>query len=242
LALLVDERRLDWKKPVRDYIPELRMRDVVATDRMTVPDLLCHHSGPPRHDWVHLPADLSPEQMLAGMPYLEPSDDIRSTFQYQNLGYLVRHGGRTRKRSELDRNYPREAHRQTAHECGIHGGGLSRTHDAAVPYAMDGDPPAREAVADQHSGRRRHQGCLQQFMTVLRQRMAEDMQVHNLIGRAADLPRSPYPSWVRTVDPAIVYERRLNLIHESAWLSNARLVGNSASNMRKMLYFRAIGV
>jgi ATP-dependent Clp protease adapter protein ClpS len=54
-----------------------------------VRDLLCHHSGLPRHDWVHLPADLSPAQMLAAKRYLEPSDDIRSTFQYQNLGYLV---------------------------------------------------------------------------------------------------------------------------------------------------------
>jgi CubicO group peptidase (beta-lactamase class C family) len=36
-----------------------------------------------------MPGDLSPAQMLAAMRYLEPSDDIRSTFQYQNLGYLV---------------------------------------------------------------------------------------------------------------------------------------------------------
>ena len=89
LALLVDERRLDWKKPVRDYIPEFRLHDAVATDRITVRDLLCHHSGLPRHDWIHMPGDLSPAQMLAAMRYLEPSKDIRSTFQYQNLGYLV---------------------------------------------------------------------------------------------------------------------------------------------------------
>ena len=89
LALLMDERRLDWKKPVRDYIPEFRLHDAVATDRVTVRDLLCHHSGLPRHDWIWMPSDLSPAQMLAAMRYLEPSDDIRSAFQYLNLGYLV---------------------------------------------------------------------------------------------------------------------------------------------------------
>ena len=31
LALLVDERRMDWKKPVREYIPEFRLHDPVAT-------------------------------------------------------------------------------------------------------------------------------------------------------------------------------------------------------------------
>src|SRR6516165_11941472 len=89
LALLVDERRLDWTKPVRDYIPEFQLHDAVATDRVTVRDLLCHHSGLPRHDWIHMPDDLSAAQMLAAMRYLEPSDDIRGTHQYSNLGYLV---------------------------------------------------------------------------------------------------------------------------------------------------------
>ena len=89
LALLMDERRLDWKKPVRDYIPEFRLHDAVATDRVTVRDLLCHHSGVPRHDWIHMPDDLSAVKMLAAMRYLEPSDDIRGTHQYSNLGYLV---------------------------------------------------------------------------------------------------------------------------------------------------------
>src|SRR5580704_5544136 len=82
LALLVDERRMDWKKPVREYVLEFRLHDAVATDRITVRDLLCHHSGLPRHDWVWLPGDLSPAQMLAAMRYLEPSDDIRSSHQY----------------------------------------------------------------------------------------------------------------------------------------------------------------
>jgi CubicO group peptidase (beta-lactamase class C family) len=89
LALLMDERRLDWTKPVRDYISEFRLHDAVATDRVTVRDLLCRHSGLPRHDWIWLPGDLSPVQMLAAMRYLEPSDDIRSAHQYLNLGYLV---------------------------------------------------------------------------------------------------------------------------------------------------------
>src|SRR5215468_7343970 len=65
LALLMDERRIDWKRPVRDYIPEFRLCDAIATDRVTVRDLLCHHSGLPRHDWIWLPGDLSPAQMLA---------------------------------------------------------------------------------------------------------------------------------------------------------------------------------
>src|SRR6201981_3847918 len=43
------------------------------------------------------------------------------------------------------------------------------------------------------------------------------------IGRAGHLPRSPYPSRVRSVDPAIVYGRRLNLLLEICSVSLRRL-------------------
>jgi CubicO group peptidase (beta-lactamase class C family) len=36
LALLVDQRRMDWKKPVHEYIPEFRLYDAIASDRVTV--------------------------------------------------------------------------------------------------------------------------------------------------------------------------------------------------------------
>jgi CubicO group peptidase (beta-lactamase class C family) len=89
LALLVDEGRLDWRKPVRDYIPEFRLHDAVATDRVTVRDLLSHHSGLPRHDWIWIPGDLSRGEMLSALRHLEPARDIRTEFQYNNLAYNV---------------------------------------------------------------------------------------------------------------------------------------------------------
>jgi CubicO group peptidase (beta-lactamase class C family) len=89
LAMLVDEGRLDWTKPVRDYIPEFRLHDAIATDRIAVRDLLCHHSGLPRHDWIWMPGDFSRAEMLAAMRHIEPSRDIRTDFQYSNLGYNV---------------------------------------------------------------------------------------------------------------------------------------------------------
>jgi CubicO group peptidase (beta-lactamase class C family) len=89
LAMLVDEGRLDWGKPVREYLPEFRLHDAVATERVTVADLLCHRSGLPRHDWIWMPGDISREQMLAALRHLGPSEDIRAKFQYSNLGYVA---------------------------------------------------------------------------------------------------------------------------------------------------------
>ncbi|MBA2397928.1 MAG: beta-lactamase family protein [Bradyrhizobium sp.] len=89
IALLHHEGRLDWNKPVRDYMPEFRLSDPVATERVTVRDLLCHQSGLPRHDWVHMVGDRAPAEMLGSMRHLELSRDIRSSWQYNNLCYNV---------------------------------------------------------------------------------------------------------------------------------------------------------
>ncbi len=89
VAILHNEGPLDWTKPVRDYIPEFRLNDRVASERVTVQDLLCHQSGLPRHDWVHLPGDRSAAELLGVMRYLELSRDIRAAYQYNNLCYNV---------------------------------------------------------------------------------------------------------------------------------------------------------
>jgi CubicO group peptidase (beta-lactamase class C family) len=144
LALLVDERRLDWKKPVRDYVPEFRLHDAVATDRVTVLDLLCHHSGLPRHDWIHMPGDLSAAQMLAAMRYLEPSSDIRSTHQYSNLGYLVAGVVAERISGQSWTEFTRARLTDKLHmTVTFTAEDLAAAADAAVPYAMDGDTRLR---------------------------------------------------------------------------------------------------
>jgi CubicO group peptidase (beta-lactamase class C family) len=89
LALLHHEGRLDWTKPVRDYLPEFRLSDPVATERISVIDLLCHRTGLPRHDWVHEPGDHTPSEMLAVMRHLEWNGDLRAEYQYNNLCYNV---------------------------------------------------------------------------------------------------------------------------------------------------------
>ncbi len=89
LALLVDEGKLHWDTPVREILPEFRLRDPVASEQATLRDLLTHRTGLPRHDWVHMGGHLDNAGMLAALRHLEPSKPFRSAYQYQNLMYLV---------------------------------------------------------------------------------------------------------------------------------------------------------
>ena len=52
LGTLVDEGKIEWDKPLRNYIPWFRLYDAQAGERLTPRDLVTHRSGLPRHDLV----------------------------------------------------------------------------------------------------------------------------------------------------------------------------------------------
>jgi CubicO group peptidase (beta-lactamase class C family) len=136
LAMLVDEGRLDWAKPVRDYLPEFRLHDAAATESVTVIDLLCHRTGLPRHDWVWMPGDISRAEMLAALRYLEPSKDIRAAYQYCNLGYVA--AGMERISGQTWEDFTRERIMKPLGmvHTGFSDADLERAPDSARPYIV----------------------------------------------------------------------------------------------------------
>ncbi|HKK27357.1 MAG TPA: serine hydrolase [Gemmatimonadota bacterium] len=89
VGTLVDDGLLDWDTPVRTWLPSFRMEDEFATERMTPRDLLTHRSGLPRHDLLWYGSDLSRPELIRRLRWLEPSEDFRTHFQYQNLMYVT---------------------------------------------------------------------------------------------------------------------------------------------------------
>ena len=90
LGTLVDEGRVEWDKPVRQYIPWFRLYDPVMSERLTPRDLVTHRSGLPRHDLVwYNNFDVSRKWLVERLAYLEPSADLRQKFQYNNLMFLT---------------------------------------------------------------------------------------------------------------------------------------------------------
>src|SRR5258708_37229286 len=48
LGMEMDEGKVDWDKPVRDYLPAFKMYDPTLTEQSTIRDLLSHPSRPTR--------------------------------------------------------------------------------------------------------------------------------------------------------------------------------------------------
>ncbi len=89
LATLVDEGKLSWDRPVREYLPWFRLHDPIATELATVRDMLSHRTGLPRHDFIRYSTYLSREELVRRVRYLEPNRTFRDVYQYNNLMYIT---------------------------------------------------------------------------------------------------------------------------------------------------------
>ena len=89
MSILVERGKLDWDKPVRNYLPTFKLYDSYATEHITPRDLVTHRSGLPRHDFVWYGSSFTRQELFERLQYLEPSQELRSVFQYQNLMYLA---------------------------------------------------------------------------------------------------------------------------------------------------------
>ena len=89
VGLLVDAGKMDWDRPVKTYLPSFQMYDPYATERITTRDLLSHRSGLPGHDMLWYASNFTRYELLERLRYLEPTCDLRSAFQYQNILYMI---------------------------------------------------------------------------------------------------------------------------------------------------------
>ena len=90
LGTLVDQGRLEWDRPLVEYMPDMRFYDPDVTLRITPRDLVTHRSGLPRHDlvWYNNFTDTR-DSVIRRIRFLPPSKDLRETYQYNNLMFLT---------------------------------------------------------------------------------------------------------------------------------------------------------
>jgi YD repeat-containing protein len=89
LGMEMDEGKVDWDKPVRDYLPTFKMIGPVLTEQMIIRDLITHRSGLPRHDMVWYSSDFPRDNIIRRLQFLETNKPLRATFQYNNLMFMT---------------------------------------------------------------------------------------------------------------------------------------------------------
>lgn len=92
LTLLVEEGKIEWDKPVVQYLPWFKLSDPLATAELSVRDLLVHRSGiaPYAGDLLQFPpTTYTRSELVERLRYLPLATSFRSTYAYDNVLYLV---------------------------------------------------------------------------------------------------------------------------------------------------------
>jgi CubicO group peptidase (beta-lactamase class C family) len=145
VAMLVDEKKLDWHTPVIEYLPDFRLYDDYATIHTTPCDLLCHRTGLPRYDILAFLSYRGRDEIYKRLRYLQPSTGFREFFQYNSMMYIAagilvgRVSGGTWEEFVADRIFK---------PLGMKTSNFSvtdsqKSDDFALPYAETDGKPAR---------------------------------------------------------------------------------------------------
>jgi CubicO group peptidase (beta-lactamase class C family) len=92
LALLVEEGKIEWDKPVITYLPEFALSDRYVTRELTVRDLLVHRSGLGLGAGDLLwwpPTTYDRKEIVRRLRYIPLATSFRSSYAYDNVLYLV---------------------------------------------------------------------------------------------------------------------------------------------------------
>ena len=89
LAMLVDEKELDWDDPVIKYLPDFQLSDPWITRELTIRDCLTHRTGfePLIMPWILTNHDRN--EILRRYRYARPVHRFRCTYDYHNIMFLL---------------------------------------------------------------------------------------------------------------------------------------------------------
>jgi CubicO group peptidase (beta-lactamase class C family) len=90
LGILQKDDKVNFDKPVRDYLPELKFYNDNMNNNIIVRDLMSHRTGLPRHDisWYLFQTN-SRDSLLKRIQYQEPTYGIREKWQYNNFMFFL---------------------------------------------------------------------------------------------------------------------------------------------------------
>jgi CubicO group peptidase (beta-lactamase class C family) len=86
-GMLVEEGKLAWDAPVKQFVPSIRFYDNQLDATVSIRDMLGHRTGITRHDMIWYKSDFTRKELFERLRYLEPKEPIRQLFLYNNMMY-----------------------------------------------------------------------------------------------------------------------------------------------------------
>jgi CubicO group peptidase (beta-lactamase class C family) len=88
-GLLVDEGKLQWDQPIRQYVPSLEFPTEELNRNATLRDLLAHRTGLGRSDQSYWYGSVLPKEVVQGLKHIKAELPFRQRFNYSSRPYFV---------------------------------------------------------------------------------------------------------------------------------------------------------
>lgn len=88
-SFLQQEKMVNIDEPIKSYVSDFKMVDKMATEKITLRDMLTHRTGIPREKFFTLNNINSRKDVQYSYSRFEPAADFRSNFIYSNENYTM---------------------------------------------------------------------------------------------------------------------------------------------------------
>lgn len=89
LAMLVDQKKLDWDDPVHKYVEYFHLSDPCADEMVTVRDITSHRTGLGANDILWDFTGWPREQVIRSVATVKPARAFRSGYNYNNIQFTL---------------------------------------------------------------------------------------------------------------------------------------------------------
>ena len=89
MAMLVDDGKMNWDDPVRKHVEFFRLSDPLASEQVTLRDIITHRTGLARHDLLWYRSPWGREEIIRRIGSVQLTRPFRSTWQYQNIMFVT---------------------------------------------------------------------------------------------------------------------------------------------------------
>jgi CubicO group peptidase (beta-lactamase class C family) len=89
VGLLVEEGKLRWDEPIKQFVPSIRFYNDDLDRSVTIRDMLSHRTGVTRHDSIWYKSNFTRRELWDRLRYLEPTAPVRTKFLYNNLMFTA---------------------------------------------------------------------------------------------------------------------------------------------------------
>ena len=89
MAMLVDEKKLDWDDPVHKNLEYFHLADPCADSTVTLRDLVSHRTGLSRHDELWDNSPWTREEIIRRVGDVKLAKPIRTAYQYNNIMFIA---------------------------------------------------------------------------------------------------------------------------------------------------------